>query len=105
MATAIIKVSYPTTRKDGTPLPTARIGGAHILKQQPDNSFVTIGTVVYPSTDFVDPTNLTAGTYTYAASVFDTDPIVKEGDVSPPESITVSVDAAPSAPTITVTVS
>jgi hypothetical protein len=100
MAKATVVITYPTTRSDGSALPTNRIGGAHVLR---DGNIV--GTVSYPSSTFDDPTDLAPGTYQYQASVFDTNPAVKEGDLSQAEAVTVvAVEAAPSAPTISVTV-
>lgn len=105
MAKATINISYPSTRADGSALPTNRIGGAHVLKQQQDGSFAVIGAVTYPSTTFQDPVDLVPGTYFYKASVFDTDPAVAEGELSTAaEANVVGVDAPPAAPTITVTV-
>lgn len=96
MAAALITLSLPTTRADGTPFPASDYGGAHIL-----SNGQVLATLTAPALSFVDP-SVVPGVTVYTATIFDTQtpPVVSaaSGPVTAPSAPL----AAPSAPGITV---
>ena len=104
MANALVTITLPTARTDGTAATAADYGGAHIFRS--DDAGVTfnkIGTVLAPALTFTD-NNVPVGAHQYDASVFDVQTPPVESAASANVEFDVAAVLAPlAAPIIAVT--